>query len=155
MTSITWTQEDGYAECAGRDADRSAWSSVPVQSGPVGSSTHHRLLRSRGGTHAPSNLVTLTGTGTTGEHGWVHANPRLATVLGYMVHSWDDPREVPIFRAAPYGPGYGWYLQDDDAQLTPCPPPTDRYTADEIAAALTAFDEIYLSSRRTANPFHL
>ncbi|WP_017791901.1 hypothetical protein [Leucobacter salsicius] len=155
MTATMWAQADGYAECAGRDMDRSAWSSVPVQSGPMGSSTHHRQLRSRGGKHAPSNLVTLTGSGTTGEHGWVHANPAIATVLGYMVNSWDEPAEIPIFRVAPYGPGYGWYLQDDEAQLTPCPPPTDRHTPDEIVDALIAFDEIYLTSRRDANPFRL
>lgn len=155
MTAVRWAQADGYAECAGRDMDRSAWSSVPVQSGPMGSSTHHRLLRSQGGTHAPSNLVTLTGSGTTGEHGWVHANPRIATVLGYMVPSWGDPTQVPIFRVAPYGSGLGWYLQDDDAQLVACPPPSDLFSGDEIAEALIAFDDLYLRSRRDANPFRL
>ncbi|EYT55805.1 hypothetical protein H490_0104020 [Leucobacter sp. UCD-THU] len=142
-----WKEADGYAEAAGRDDDRSAWSGVFLR--PGAGSKHHRKLRSRGVEHAPSNLVCLTGDGTRGEHGWVHAHPREATVLGYMVHSWDDPREVPIYRLGQFGAGLGWYLQDDDAQLTPCDPPID-YSLEEIAEAMALFEELFIEQRRAA-----
>lgn len=151
-TRQEWTEADGYAAAACRDRDRSALSDVPKGSGPAGMfSQHHRQLRSRRGKHSPANLVGLTGTGTTGEHGWVHAHPETATVLGYMVSSWADPADVPIYRLNAYGTGYGWHLQIDD-QLHPCSPPAD-YTADEIAAALAAFEIVRLNSHRTAD-FH-
>lgn len=57
---------------------------------------HHRKLRSQGGTDEAENLVTLCGSGTTGCHGWVHANPRIARAHGWMVPSWADPAEWPI-----------------------------------------------------------
>lgn len=59
-------------------------------------SIHHRLLRSQGGTNAPANLLTLCGSGVTGCHGWVHANPGIAYELGLLVHPWDDPEAVPV-----------------------------------------------------------
>lgn len=149
-----WTKKEGYAEARGRDQERSAWSCVPISSADMGFySVHHRQLRSRGGTHAPSNLVTLLGSGTTQEHGFVHGHDRIARILGYSVHSWENPAAVPIFRYAPYGTGLGWFLQDDDAQLHPCPPPTDEHAPDDLAEAMTVFDRIYLESRRAAD-FH-
>ena len=154
MTELdVWTQVDGYAVAKGRDNDRCAWTSLHIKSGPMGQhSVHHRKLRGQGGTHAPSNLVTTTGSGTTGIHGLIHADPALATVLGYIVPSWGDPAATPIFRAAPFGAGYGWYLQDDDGQLEPCPPPTSEFDPDELASAMVAFDLIYIEHRRAADP---
>ena len=155
-TEKHWTKAEGYAEAKGRDDYRSAWSCVPLQSAEMGlRSVHHRMLRSRGGTHAPSNLVCLLGSGTTQEHEWVHKHDRLARVLGYTVHSWENPAQVPIFRFAPFGPGLGWYLQDDDAQLHPVPPPAADHDPDELADAMITFDRIYLDSRRRANPYRL
>lgn len=63
-----------------------------------GFSIHHRRLRSHpfAGLHDPSNLISLCGSGTTGCHGWVHADPQLAYEHGYLVHSWQDPRQVPV-----------------------------------------------------------
>lgn len=152
MTALrTWSQADGFAAAAGRDRDRSAWSDVPKTSGPNGQySTHHRQLRSRGGSHSPANLVLLLGSGTTGEHGWVHKHPVIATVLGYMVSSWVDPASVPIYRINHFGTAYDWHLQTDDEQLAPCPPPTD-YPSGQIAAALRAFEQIRTASLRTAD----
>ena len=59
-----------------------------------GGSRHHRQLR-RFGDHSAANLVLLCGSGTTGCHGWVHANPALAYATGLMIHSWHDPASVP------------------------------------------------------------
>lgn len=57
---------------------------------------HHRLLRSRGGRDLPSNLVRLCGSGTTGCHGWVHANVAAATDAGYIVRTNADPATVRL-----------------------------------------------------------
>lgn len=43
-----------------------------------------------------SNLVLLCGSGTTGCHGWVHSNVRVATELGLIVSQWGVPSEVPV-----------------------------------------------------------
>lgn len=53
---------------------------------------HHRKLRSRGGDDSPANCVALC----PACHEWVHANPRLATVTGWMVPSWADPAKIPV-----------------------------------------------------------
>ena len=65
-------------------------------------SRHHRKFRSRGGGDEVSNRVLLCGSGTTGCHGLVHANPKDARVLGLAVASWEDSRLIPI-RHALYG----------------------------------------------------
>ena len=62
---------------------------------------HHRRPRSMGGTrrvaiNGPANLVTLCGSGTTGCHGWVEGNRRIAYALGWLVPSWADPEAWPI-----------------------------------------------------------
>jgi hypothetical protein len=61
-----------------------------------GGSRHHRQLR-RSGDHTPANLILLCGSGTTGCHGWVHANPRLSLEHGWIVNSWNTPASVPLF----------------------------------------------------------
>ena len=156
VQTVKWTQAAGYAVAKGRDDDRCAWSSLHIKSGPMGAhSVHHRKLRSQGGTNAPSNLVTTTGTGTTGIHGEIHADPATATVLGYIVPSHQDPAQTPIFRNAPFGAGYGWYLQDDDGQLEPCSPPADDHDPDALAAAMVKFDELHLKHRRNADVWRL
>ena len=55
---------------------------------------HHRKLRTRGGDDSPENLLALCSRC----HKWVHDNPAEATALGYMVSSWDDPKDIPIGR---------------------------------------------------------
>lgn len=59
-----------------------------------GESVHHRKLRSRGGQHTLDNCVFACGSGTTGCHGWMHANPAEATATGWMVPSWEDPATI-------------------------------------------------------------
>lgn len=58
-------------------------------------SRHHRKLR-RHGDHSPANLILLCGSGTTGCHGWVHANPLKAYQDGWMLKSWQKPEEEPV-----------------------------------------------------------
>lgn len=65
---------------------------------PLGAqfAVHHRRLRKHGGTDELDNLLGLhhgchnLGTGS------VHLAPRLAYDTGFLVHSWDDPAEVPV-----------------------------------------------------------
>lgn len=86
-------------------------------------SRHHRLLRSRGVLHVPSNLVLLCGSGTTGCHGWAHREVDAATRLGLIVPSWAKPSEWPILAAtgtlARLVYPTGWFTLDDDGQFHP------------------------------------
>jgi hypothetical protein len=83
---------------------------------------HHRQLRSQGPRHTPGNLVSLYGSGTTGNHGLMHHRPERATHLGFIVPSYvDDPAVVPIRVASRYG-RRGWALLDDDGGETPVAP---------------------------------
>jgi 5-methylcytosine-specific restriction endonuclease McrA len=61
---------------------------------------HHRKLRSQSSkatVHNPENIILLCGSGTTGCHGWVHANPSTAYLMGWLVPAWADPLDVPCF----------------------------------------------------------
>ena len=62
-------------------------------------SRHHRKLRSQGGKHDVENLILLCGSGTTGCHGWVHANPKEAYAGGFIVRSSKLPVSVPVLYA--------------------------------------------------------
>ena len=59
---------------------------------------HHRSPKKMGGTKDEyiafglANLVSLCRS----HHDWVHSNPAQAYKLGFLVHSWEDPAEVPI-----------------------------------------------------------
>lgn len=57
---------------------------------------HHRKLRSQGGGEEHWNILRVCGSGTTGCHGLIHANPEAAYESGLLVHSFDDPREIPV-----------------------------------------------------------
>jgi hypothetical protein len=62
---------------------------------------HHR--RGAGRVWSVENVVDLCGSGTTGCHGFVterrHHEGRTCYELGWLVHSWDDPAEIPWARA--------------------------------------------------------
>lgn len=67
---------------------------------------HHRKLRSQSSKaekHTVSNLIDVC----EACHEWIHANPALAYEHGYLVHSYDDPRKVPIDHAK-WGKVYLW-----------------------------------------------
>lgn len=62
-------------------------------------SVHHRRTKGMGGARAanrPENLAVLCGTGTTGCHGWVGANPNEAAATGWYVRQWEAPETVPM-----------------------------------------------------------
>jgi len=69
--------------CAARALTRGP--GVCVRCGRPAANRHHRLPRSRGGTDDPHNVVPLCGSGSTGCHGWVHANPAEAERVGLTV----------------------------------------------------------------------
>lgn len=53
--------------------------------------THHRKLRSAGGSHDPRNLLAVCHAC----HDFVHANPDLSYEHGWLLHSWENEgREV-------------------------------------------------------------
>lgn len=70
---------------------------------------HHRKNASQGGLWCPSNGLHLCGSGTTGCHGKITVNPRIARERGWSVPSWGDPGETPVWVA-----GRGWVLLKDD-----------------------------------------
>jgi hypothetical protein len=55
---------------------------------------HHRKLRSQGGKHDAVNLLHLAYS----HHAEVHADPARGYERGYLVHSWDEPVDVPVLR---------------------------------------------------------
>ena len=45
----------------------------------------------------PNNLMTVCGSGTTGCHGMIHANPEQSYAYGWLVHPWvDDPSTIQV-----------------------------------------------------------
>lgn len=52
-----------------------------------GTNAHHKQMSGQGGQDTAENLVWVCGSGTTGCHGWIHANPAAATALGLLVSS--------------------------------------------------------------------
>lgn len=62
-------------------------------------SRHHRRMRSHSNkkhVHDVANLILVCGSGTTGCHGRIHANPAQSYANGWLVHSWQNPEETPI-----------------------------------------------------------
>lgn len=83
-------------------------------------SVHHRDGRRMGGTrrasvNAPSNLVILCGSGTTGCHGWVGQNVTEAYRVGLLVLSGLDPATVVLTT------WWGHVLLDDEGRWTEVP----------------------------------
>lgn len=73
-----------------------------LRCGGEATNIHHRRPRGMGGTrdpavNAPSNLVALCGSGTTGCHGWIESHRAQALADGWLVSRWGDPAKVPIF----------------------------------------------------------
>ena len=74
---------------------------------------HHRKLRKHGGQDEAANLIAVhhkchnLGTGS------IHLAPAWSYERGYLVHSWDEPGEVPILR-----PDGSWVLLDNERKMT-------------------------------------
>ncbi len=84
----------------------------------AGRNLHHRLLRSRGGLHTAANLITLSGSGTTGTHGYMHAHPKIATHYGFIVPTRADPAEWPILLTNGLGHRRWALLTDDGLEVS-------------------------------------
>lgn len=160
MTDHTEQPAVGYAArviVANRDTERSVVSGVYALN--IAHSYHHRKLRSHGGPDSPDNLVLLTGTGTTGEHGAVHGDPRMAQRVGLIVPSWATPAEYPIYRRDPYNLGWDWFVQLPDGQLEWHPTGRTDMAAlhgidpTDIDAALATFRTLVALARREASPW--
>jgi hypothetical protein len=72
---------------------------------------HHRVKRSHGGGHVPSNVVLLCGSC----HPHVEHHADEAEAEGWVVKSGGDPRQIPIF----HHPMNMCVLLDDDGMLVP------------------------------------
>lgn len=91
-------------------------------------SVHHRINKGNGGSaqyERASLLITLCGTGTTGDHGWVTQHPKAAGPAreggtGYLLprnNSDIDPTQEPILTFQ------GWRLLADDGSWSTCASP--------------------------------
>lgn len=86
---------------------------------------HHRINQSQGGPDTLSNLLLLCGSGTTGCHGWVTANPQEAqqlgmSVTGHAIHQRQDSSAAdrPVLRWSRELGEREWVLLDDDGGIT-------------------------------------
>jgi hypothetical protein len=86
-------------------------------------SIHHRRNRGSGGSgdplrNAPSNLLTVCGTGTTGCHGWIGSSPLEALEHGYVVslNSLERTTDVPVIHAVF---GASVFLADEEPFVRP------------------------------------
>ena len=107
IVDLVWSRDEGSCTRCGRGLQ-------PSQRG-IAWSVHHRSPRGMGGSktswiNAPSNLILLCGSGTTGCHGWVESNRDVARESGWLVprNGVLVPRDVPVL----YGDGL-WFLWDD------------------------------------------
>ncbi|CRH92863.1 Uncharacterised protein [Chlamydia trachomatis] len=67
---------------------------------------HHRKLRSQGGGHSVHNLVHICHNC----HNFIHSHPGLSYDNGWLVHSFDNPEEMPFRRRG----GFVQLLADGD-----------------------------------------
>lgn len=147
------TGRDARAIVAMRDLERSVISAIYAFGGAY--SYHHRQLR-RGGDDTPANLILVTGTGTTGEHGWIHHHQDVAELVGLIVPQWGTPAEHPIYRRDPFGIGWDWFLQTPDGQLEWFANAEDHVAVlfgkdrTDVDAALTTYRHVVAESRAGA-----
>jgi hypothetical protein len=73
----------------------------------------HRVNASQGGEYAAASALDACGSGVTGCHGWLHANPAGAYANGWLVKSWDDPLARPVVRRGQ------WVVLDNEGGYTP------------------------------------
>ncbi len=96
MVSVTSTDRES---CLRRDKYKCVICGRPLIGCVTGYSIHHRHMRSHNwdGINSPSNLISVCGSGTTGCHGRIHANPEDAYNHGWLLHAWEEqPAEVPL-----------------------------------------------------------
>ena len=84
-------------------------------------SLHHRKRRSQGGRNAPGNLLTLCGSGTTGCHGWVHANIAESQASGWLLLSTQHPGAESVLYVSEHGSGMRVWLTESGTYSTAPP----------------------------------
>lgn len=110
-------------DIAERDWHRCVRCAAGLVAGPR--SVHHRVLGNRADRRA-ANLILLCGSGTTGCHGWVHANPRLARLAGWIVSRHADPVAAPVYYNQPGRTGWQVLVAGRaDPDLEAGPPPLE------------------------------
>lgn len=80
---------------------------------------HHRVNAGQGGRATLGNLMLVCGSGTTGCHGSITANPKWARELGYSVRATFEPVDVPVYRFSRFTGAPEWVLLDDRGGITP------------------------------------
>jgi hypothetical protein len=145
------TKSTVSAETAETVVARDQWSCVGCGMGimglerGVGWSIHHRIPRGMGGSKdpkisAPSNLVVLCGSGSTGCHGDAESYRDAARARGLLVWRSQDPAEVPVEvcvqRASGLVPAQTKpYLLDNEGGRTARVEEATKKTEEEIAGA--------------------
>ena len=91
----------GVGEGLARDrvkARSGGWCEMQVPGVCLGRATNwcHRVGKGQGGQWRASNGLAGCGSGTTGCHGWCHANPAAARERGWMLRRTEDPAAVPV-----------------------------------------------------------
>jgi 5-methylcytosine-specific restriction enzyme A len=75
-----------------RDSNLCLWCLEPAEH------VHHRKPKGIGGTSRPevqwglANLVSVCAD----HHRWIHEHPAEGYLSGFLVHSWDNPEDVPL-----------------------------------------------------------
>lgn len=93
--------------------------------GQQGLGVHHRLKRSAGGTWSPSNLLRLCGGGTTGCHGRIEAEPKLALELAlWLPRGGPDPDDTMVL-CRPTMWTLAWWQPNSDGTWTWCMEPDE------------------------------
>jgi hypothetical protein len=82
---------------------------------------HHRKNRSQGGGNELSNALHLCGSGTTGCHGHITANPAGSYFKGWSVRSGFNPAATAVFRLGV------WAVLGDDGSVTAVTEQPDFY----------------------------
>lgn len=96
-----------------RDAETCQWCGGTLANGWF-YSLQHRRARGMGGSRVPwvnlpGNLVAVHGSGTTGCHGHIEANPKEAAARGFRLSHRETPEDLPLIDYA----GVAWILRDD------------------------------------------
>lgn len=110
------------ADVIRRDGGRCQWCGAGVDTSSGWYSLQHRRARQMGGTSRPeanlaANLVLVHGTGTTGCHGEIEANPVLAAERGFRLTQEQQPDQCPIQVAGITG--RRWVRLDNDGNTRP------------------------------------
>lgn len=85
---------------------------------------HHRQNKGQSGAWRAANGLHLCGSGTTGCHGHVTANPAKARAYGWSVRSTQGPADVAVWLY-----GRGWSVLTDDGAIAPAELDDEENTA--------------------------